>query len=72
MVVCPVCHRPMREVPNAYIRLCDGCGFSITEFDAANLGARSIQEAANMKYQYLLSQGWSHGPPPMGWWRRLS
>lgn len=57
---CPVCGRPMERQPNALITSCDHCSFSVSELEACHLGARTPQEAADLKYHYLLAQGWSH------------
>lgn len=42
------------------LTLCDYCSFSFSELEAASFRARSAQDAANLKYQYLLAQGFSH------------
>lgn len=61
-MICPVCCAEMQECIYASYIECPACGFLVTQLEALRLGARTPQEAADLKYGFLIAQGWSPYP----------
>lgn len=62
MITCPVCYQEMDHNLRRMTVDCEHCGFVVSELEAVRLNARGPQEAANLKHDFLLAQGWSPYP----------